>query len=103
MEKVFDLLSDIEEKAAAIVDHTSVEKKALSKELTRKIEKLDHQIYAETKKKLDVIRTEMNEGIELEKKELLHAFEEHMKQLETDFEKNHDVYVESVFQRIINE
>lgn len=103
MEKVINLLNDIEEKATSIVDHTSVEKKALYKQLTKDMEKLDNQISGETQKKLDVIRTKMNQEIEDAKKDLVRTFEEHMNQMEDDYQKNHETYVDSVFQKIISE
>ncbi|MFA9463472.1 MAG: hypothetical protein ACERKN_04195 [Velocimicrobium sp.] len=106
MEKVLNILSDlngIEEKATAIVDHTSIEKKALYKQLTEDINKLDEAISADTKQKLDVMRAKMNVEIEAAKKELLTSFDEDMSRIESDYKKNHDNYVETVFQKIINE
>lgn len=101
MEKVINLLYDIEEKANAIVNHTSVEKKALYDQMTHELEKLDEDISRETQQKLNKIRDEMNREIEVENKHLSQAFEEHLTALEDGYKTRHDTFVEAVFQKII--
>lgn len=106
MEKVLNILNnlcDIDEKATSIVDHTSIEKKELYKQLTEKIHKLDDSISKDTQKKIDAIQKQMNQEVEAEKNKLLTSFEEDLKKLDYAFKKNHDIYVETVFQKIINE
>lgn len=103
MEKVLNLLNDIEEKANSIVDHTSVEKKALYNSLTKDMKKLDEEISSKTQEKLDVIRRKMDKEIVESKKEMLTSFDRHLNKLESDYQKNHDAYVETVFQKIIRE
>ncbi|MEG1991992.1 MAG: hypothetical protein RR056_01280 [Acetivibrio sp.] len=103
MEKVINLLNDIEEKATSIVDHTSVEKKVLYQQLAKDIQKLDDHISKETQTKLDVIRQKMNGEMEEAKIDLHSSFEKNMKHLESDYSKNHDIYTETIFQHIINE
>ncbi len=106
MEKVVNILNDlnnIDEKATAIVDHTSIEKKELYKQLSEDIHKLDDEISKDTDKKLDVIRGKMNLEIEEAKKGLLASFEQDMSNIESDYKKNHNTYVDTVFQKIINQ
>lgn len=106
MEKVLNILNDlcdIDEKATSIVDHTSIEKKALYKEMTKRINNLDESISKETQKKLDVIREKMNQEVEEEKNKLLTSFEADINKLDLTFKTNHDIYVDTVFQKIINE
>ncbi len=106
MEKVVNILNDlndIDEKATAIVDHTSIEKKELYKQLSEDIHKLDEELSKDTDKKLDVIREKMNLEIEEAKKGLLASFEQDMSKIESDYKKNHTTYVETVFQKIINQ
>lgn len=101
MEKVINLLYDIEEKANAIVNHTSVEKKALYDQMTKDTMKLDAEKSKETQEKLDVIRTKMNKEIAAEEKTLEESFQQHLAALEDGYKTNHDAFVESVFQKII--
>jgi len=106
VEKVVNILNDlndIDEKATAIVDHTSIEKKELYKQLSEDIHKLDEEISKDTDEKLDVIREKMNLEIEEAKKGLLASFEQDMNKIESDYKKNHTTYVETVFQKIIKQ
>ncbi|MDK2808528.1 MAG: hypothetical protein PWP24_1264 [Clostridiales bacterium] len=106
MEKVLNILNDlndIEEKACSIVDHTSIEKKALYKQMTDDIKKLEDSIAQETEKKLEAIRDKMRVEIEAAKKDLLASFEADMQKVESNYQKNHDIFVEAIFQKIISE
>lgn len=106
MEKVLNVLNDlnnIDEKAAAIIEHTNVEKKELYKQLTEDMKKLDEEISKVTEKKLSSSRDKLNLEIDEAKKGLLASFEQDMSKLDSDFQKNHDTYVETVFQKIISQ
>lgn len=106
MEKVLNVLSDltnIDEKAAAIIANTNVEKKELYKQLTDDMKHFDDEISKITEKKLSSSREKLNLEIDEAKKGLLASFERDMSSLESDFQKNHDTYVETVFQKIISQ
>lgn len=101
MEKIISLLSEIEGKAATILDHTAEEKQSLHDQLDKDIEKLDRQIQIDTNAKINELRLEFNTSIEAEKQALINASDEQIKKLENDFTNNHDTLVAKVFSSII--
>lgn len=103
MEKVLNLLDEIEEKANAILAHTSVEKAALHDQLNKDMEKLDREMEEKTKTQLDELRQKMNEEITNETKHLVESCNKQLEDLEIAYHKNHDKLVETVFLKIIGE
>lgn len=101
MEKVINLLNDIEEKAAKILDSTNSEKILLQKELDEKIIKLDEEIQKDTEKKLSELQNEINKEIEIEKNKLITNCNKRLDELDNYFTKKHDKLVYKVFQNII--
>lgn len=101
MEKVINLLADIEEKAAHIIDRSSEEKNRLYEQLTEDLEKLDSDIAQDTCKKLNDLQERMNEEIALERQALKDDCDKQLKALETNFLTNRDTLVDKVFQNII--
>lgn len=103
MEKVLNLLDEIEEKANAILAHTSVEKAALHDQLNKDMEKLDREMEEKTKNQLDELRQKMNKEITNETKLLVESCNKQLEELEHTFQKNHDKLVDVIFQKIIEE
>lgn len=101
MEKVISLLSEIEEKAAKIIESTSIEKEHLHKQFDINIKLLDEQIMSETNKKLDDIKNKINQSLEAERNKLEDDCKYQISKLESDFTNNHNVLVDKVFHNII--
>lgn len=103
MEKVLNLLDEIEEKANAILAHTSVEKAALHDKLNKDMEKLDKEMEDKTNQQLNELRKKMNLEITTEKQHLIESCNQQLEELETNYHKNHNKLVEDVFKKVIGE
>lgn len=101
MEKVINLLADIEEKAARIIDRSTEEKSRLYELLTKDLEKLDNDIASDTCKKLSDLQDSMNEELAVERQSLIDDCDKQLQDLDANFSTNHDALVDRVFQRII--
>lgn len=101
MEKVINLLYDIEEKANRIISRTDEQKKAKRKELDNALLKFEESLKEETNKKIQSIQNNANCELEKEKKALLENYANQERQLNTIFEEKHDTFVEHVFSNII--
>lgn len=103
MEKVLNLLDEIEKKANAILAHTSVEKTALHDKLMKDMEKLDKEMEAKTNRQLDELRKKMDLEITNEKQHLIESCNKQLEELEVNYHKNHDKLVDEVFNKVIGE
>lgn len=103
MEKVINLLNDIEEKANHILDRAAEEKKSLNQQMNQKLAQLDASIDAETKTKLDALKARMDNEVALETKVLIEKSNEQLKEMEDSFRKKHDTLADEIFRQIIAE
>ncbi len=103
MKEVINLLYDIEEKANAIIDQTSLEKKALHEQLLKDIESSDSEINAATRDKIKSLQEKMSGEIKEEHKQMISNYETLLTNLSANFEKNQENFVEDLFQKIIGE
>lgn len=102
MEKVINLLSDIEEKANKILLQATEEKAALYEELNQQMALYDQNVERETRKELDLLRAKMDEKISSEVSQMSKNSKVHLAEIEENFKTNHDAYMEQIFQNIIN-
>ncbi len=101
MEKIINLLSDIEEKSKNILESASTEKDNLHLKFEESLQKLDDHILEDMKVKIKDLQSRMNQSLEDEKKKLEENCNTQLKSLEDNFTNNHDALVEKAFQRII--
>lgn len=101
MEKVINLLYDIEEKANRIISRTDEQKKAKRKEIDEALAMFEKSLNEDTNKKVQAIQNNANNELEKEKKALLESFAAQEQQLNDRFNKKHDAFVEHVFSNII--
>lgn len=101
MEKVINLLYDIEEKANQIVKRASEEKVRLSEALEKDLEKLDQTIDAENAAKLSALKAQADKDLLNEKQSLIDDCNKQLSEMETCYEHNHSSLVDKVFQSII--
>lgn len=101
MEKVISLLSEIEEKAAKIIESTSIEKEHLHNQFDIDMKQLDEKIMNDTNRKLNEIKKEVSLSLEEEKKKLMEDCKNQINELEMNFNKNHQELVDRVFNNII--
>lgn len=101
MEKVLNLLYDIEEKANRIVSRTNEQKNAKRREIEQELSLFENSLTEETNKQIQVLQDEADKELELERKALIDDCAKQLENLETTFTMNHDAFVERVFQNII--
>jgi F0F1-type ATP synthase membrane subunit b/b' len=101
MERVISLLFDIEKKANQIIERANIEKTELCEENEKEILKMETAIADENKAKIDVIVLQAEKDLEKEKQQLIESSSRQLKDLETNYQNNHDAIVNRVFQSII--
>ncbi|ROR22157.1 hypothetical protein EDD66_11639 [Mobilisporobacter senegalensis] len=101
MEKVISLLSEIEEKAAKIIESTSIEKEHLHNQLEKDMKQLDEKIMNDNNKKLEEIKYKINLSLEEERKNLADDCNHQISKLESKFSNNHNELIDEIFHKII--
>ncbi len=103
MDTVINRLSEIDEAANSIMEETNARKKAFAQEIEERTAAFDLDLEKKTAERIDEIRAKM----EKEMKEMLDkqtadsaAF---LKALEENYEKNHSLYVEKLFDQMTKE
>lgn len=103
MEKVINLLYEIEEKANRIIDRVSEEKTVLYQQSLEDIGKFDRKLEGETKKKLNELKAKLDREVEKERQIMIRSNDKLQKDLEQNYKKNHDKFVSTIFHNIIGE
>ncbi|SHO54245.1 hypothetical protein [Anaerocolumna xylanovorans] len=103
MENVIGLLHDIEEKANLIIARANDEKVKLQEALKNDLEKLDKDVADSTNAKLLVLKNQVNKELAAEKEAITKDWEKQISDLEANYTRNHDFYVEKIMQEIISE
>lgn len=101
MEKVINVLYEIEEKANRILDRASEQKLKLYEQLNSDLEALESKITSDTNDKINIMKTNMQAEIEQERTNLIKDCEKQIQTLEDKYNANHDKLVDTVFQHII--
>lgn len=101
MEKVINVLSEIEDKATTILDRTKEQKQQLYEQLNKDLAKLESDIKAETNAQIDVMQKNMETEISKEKTKLLADCEKEIADLQSAYTKNHDTLVNDIFKKIV--
>lgn len=102
MEKVINLLNDIETKADKILSRVSDDKARLTEEADQKMKSFDSKIQIETNEKLTALRAKANQEVELELSKIKKEQEDYLKQLDANFETDCEKYAEQIFNRILS-
>lgn len=100
MEKVINRLFEIEEKANRIMENSNVQKQKMYDQLNSDLEKLDHEIKNDTNSKLEILRAKMNDEIAKERQALIDDCNSQINKMEQNFNQNHAVLVDTVFNNI---
>lgn len=103
MENVIGLLHDIEEKANLIIARANDEKTKLHEALKNDLDKLDNDVADSTNAKLLVLKNQVNKELAAEKEAITKDWAKQLADLEANYTKNHDVFVNQVIQGIISE
>lgn len=101
MEKVIGLLFDIEKKANQIIERANDEKTELYEENEKAIAKMEADIAEENTAKVNLIITQAEKDLELEKQHMIENSNKQLIELEENYNNHHEAMVEKVFQSII--
>ncbi len=101
MEKVINVLYEIEEKANRILDRASEQKQKLYEQLNSDLEALESTITSDTNEKINAMKANMESELASERSALTTDCERQIQALQDNFTNNHDVLVEKLFQHII--
>lgn len=100
MEKVINVLYEIEERANRILDRTAEQKTQLYQQLNEDLAKLESDIKAQTNSKLTIMRNAMETEITTERTALMNDCNQQLLSMENNFLTNKDQLVQKVFQHI---
>ncbi|MGB8451107.1 MAG: hypothetical protein WCD89_02135 [Anaerocolumna sp.] len=101
MEKVINLLYDIEEKANQIVKRATEEKIKLYDQLQKEMERLDHDIIAQNTANLEVFKIQVDKELNLEKQALIENCLKQITDMEAAYLDKHDSLADKIFHEII--
>ena len=101
MKSVIEKLADIEETAQAIVEHAEVRKHDVEKEIMLMRTEFDERLAKETDEKLQKIRAEREENLNLKMEEERKKNERFIEQLKDEFAENHMVYAKELLEKIL--
>ena len=102
MEKVINLLNDIETKADKILGRVSDEKNKLNEESNQKMKAFEAKVKKDTDKKLAAIRNNAELELTAELSKLKQEHEVFLKQLDEDFDTNCEQYASQIVDRILS-
>lgn len=100
MEKVINLLYEIEEKANSVVEEAAGKKAELYENYQKELGSLDEAMEQASKEKLEKLRQKMNEEIGKEHQMLVESLNKELHKLEGNYHKNHDKLVEIMLAKI---
>jgi vacuolar-type H+-ATPase subunit E/Vma4 len=101
MEKVINLLSEIEEKADEIMKRANEEKLDLHKKLEEDIKQLDNSIAAEKSEKISALQAQINKELAEEQQALINDCNKQLEQMDSQYQHNHDDLVDKIFLSLI--
>ncbi len=101
MERVINLLYDIEEKANQIVKRANEEKVKLYDQLQKEMERLDHETNDQNTTKLEILKIQVDKELNLEKQSLIDNCIKQLTDMEAIYLDKHNSLADKIFQEII--
>ena len=101
MKSVIEKLAEIEATAQAIVEHAEVRKHDVEKEVMLMRTAFDEKLMKETDEKLQKIRAEREENLNLKMEEERKKNERFIEQLKKEFAENHTAYAKEILKNIL--
>lgn len=102
MESIISLLSNIENEANSILQDAMNKKNTLYKEYSNEIEKINDDYSKKLKIELSIIQEKCDTSIKEELKEIEGASNNNIAELENKFKANHDKYLDTLFNNIVD-
>lgn len=101
MEKVLNLLNDIETKADKILSRVSDDKARLTEEMNQKMKSFDSKVQIETNERLDALRKKADQEVKAELAKLKTEQEDYLSKLDKNFDVTCEQYANDIFAHII--
>lgn len=101
MERVINMLFEIEEKANHIVERANQEKVTLHDGLEKDLVQMETEISEETNEKIRLLQLQIDKELKMEEQHLIDQSEKQLKDIELHYLKNHDTIVHKIVQNII--
>lgn len=101
MEKVISLIFDIERKANQIIERADIEKGQLLEENEKAIAAMETDIAESNAMKIKELTARAEDDFEKERILLLESSELKLKNIEAQYRSNHEMYVNKIFNCII--
>ena len=102
MESIISLLSDIENEANSIIDNAITKKNALYKEYSNEIAKIDKEYSKKLKIEKKKIQSKSDSSVQKELENIKKTSDNNIADLENKFKTNHDKYLNTLFNNIID-
>lgn len=102
MEKVINLLDDIETKAGKILSRVSDDKAKLSEESNQKMKSFEAKVQKETEQKLAALRAKADQEVEAELSKIRQEQKHYLEQLDANFDTNCEQYVSQIVKHILS-
>lgn len=102
MEKVINLLYDIEEKANQIVKRANEEKSKLHEKLQKDMEALDKKLADDNTLKLEILKIQAGKELNQEMQALTGDCLKHITFMEENYQKNHTELTDKIVKEIIS-
>lgn len=103
MDLVITRLSSIETAAVKIIEAADNEKKTLDQQMNERIQAFDEETEKATRKKLDLIRSRLNDEMQTNLADLQTATEDMIRSIENDYEMNHKKLAAEIIEKMIEE
>lgn len=103
MDLVITRLSSIETAAVKIIEAADNEKKTLDQQMNERIQAFDEETEKATRKKLDLIRSRLNDEMQTNLADLQTATEDTIRSIENDYEMNHKKLAAEIIEKMIEE
>ena len=101
MKSVIEKLAQIEQTAESIVEKAEERKREIEKEISEKRVKFDENLEQETQKKLQELRKDGEEKMNLRMEEEREKNAFYIARLKEEYGKNHKEYAEKLLQKIL--
>ncbi|MGL5434700.1 MAG: ATPase [Lachnospiraceae bacterium] len=103
MDTIIKQISEIENRAAAVMEEANAQKKVISLEMNQKTADFDQELDAEMQKKIAKLQADMevdmNAKLETQRANAASC----LLQMEKNYEQNHQEYARRLFQQLIGE
>lgn len=101
MERIVSVLNDIDDKADKIIAAAASVKASMYEEHLRKVSEYEASLLSETDSKLLEIKKEKETALDQKKQQIDETCSVRLKEMKDNYDQNHDVIVDNIFNRII--